>query len=119
GGASSRVPRWPGLHPPVAHGAPAPLHPGFTLSCVSPFQKLNISFFLSPSPVDGVFGRCQRVPVIDIYKYEVSPPILQRLRIILEKLSQRGTVKRGVGKKKNRSLQGCEIEATVLGAGNI
>ncbi|XP_019363492.1 PREDICTED: receptor-type tyrosine-protein phosphatase N2 [Gavialis gangeticus] len=39
---------------------------------------------------DGVFGRCQRVPVIDVYKYEVSPPILQRLRIILEKLSQRG-----------------------------
>nr|XP_006129406.1 receptor-type tyrosine-protein phosphatase N2 [Pelodiscus sinensis] len=39
---------------------------------------------------DGVFGRCQRVPVIDVYKYEISPPILQHLRIILEKLSQRG-----------------------------
>ncbi|XP_051465953.1 receptor-type tyrosine-protein phosphatase N2 isoform X2 [Apus apus] len=39
---------------------------------------------------DGIFGTCQRVPVIDIYKYDISPPILQRLRIILEKLSQRG-----------------------------
>ncbi|XP_031471826.1 receptor-type tyrosine-protein phosphatase N2 isoform X2 [Phasianus colchicus] len=39
---------------------------------------------------DGVFGRCQRVPVRDIYKYDISPPVLQRLRIILEKLSHRG-----------------------------
>ncbi|XP_061441676.1 receptor-type tyrosine-protein phosphatase N2 [Rhineura floridana] len=39
---------------------------------------------------DGVFGRCQQVPVIDVYKYEVSPPILQRLRIVLEKLLRRG-----------------------------
>ncbi|XP_063180494.1 receptor-type tyrosine-protein phosphatase N2 [Chroicocephalus ridibundus] len=39
---------------------------------------------------DGIFGRCQRVPVIDIYKYDISPPVLQRLRIILEKLSHRG-----------------------------
>ncbi|XP_064361821.1 receptor-type tyrosine-protein phosphatase N2 isoform X2 [Dromaius novaehollandiae] len=39
---------------------------------------------------DGIFGRCQRVPVIDVYKYDISPPVLQRLRIILEKLSHRG-----------------------------
>ncbi|XP_065522870.1 receptor-type tyrosine-protein phosphatase N2 isoform X6 [Lathamus discolor] len=39
---------------------------------------------------DGIFGRCQRVPVVDIYKYDISPPVLQRLRIILEKLSHRG-----------------------------
>ncbi|XP_069067261.1 receptor-type tyrosine-protein phosphatase N2 isoform X2 [Pleurodeles waltl] len=39
---------------------------------------------------DGVFGRCQRIPVIDVFKYEVSPPVLQRLRAILQKLSQRG-----------------------------
>ncbi|NWV00976.1 PTPR2 phosphatase, partial [Upupa epops] len=39
---------------------------------------------------DGIFGRCQRVPVIGIYKYDISPPVLQRLRIILEKLSHRG-----------------------------
>ncbi|XP_075000220.1 receptor-type tyrosine-protein phosphatase N2 [Calonectris borealis] len=39
---------------------------------------------------DGIFGRCQRVPVIDIYKYDISPPVLQRLRIILEKLSHKG-----------------------------
>ncbi|NXH19393.1 PTPR2 phosphatase, partial [Bucco capensis] len=39
---------------------------------------------------DGIFGRCQRVPVVDIYKYDISPPVLQRLRIVLEKLSHRG-----------------------------
>ncbi|KAM9575638.1 receptor-type tyrosine-protein phosphatase N2 isoform 3-T3 [Guaruba guarouba] len=39
---------------------------------------------------DGIFGRCQQVPVLDIYKYDISPPVLQRLRIILEKLSHRG-----------------------------
>ncbi|KAM6314810.1 receptor-type tyrosine-protein phosphatase N2 [Aegotheles albertisi] len=39
---------------------------------------------------DGIFGRCQRVPVIDIYEYDISPPVLQRLRIVLEKLSRRG-----------------------------
>ncbi|KAM9022635.1 receptor-type tyrosine-protein phosphatase N2 isoform 2-T2 [Ara ararauna] len=39
---------------------------------------------------DGIFGRCQRVPVLDIYKYDISLPVLQRLRIILEKLSHRG-----------------------------
>ncbi|XP_054846938.1 receptor-type tyrosine-protein phosphatase N2 [Eublepharis macularius] len=39
---------------------------------------------------DGVFGRCQQVPVIDVYKYEVSPAIYQRLRIVLEKLLHRG-----------------------------
>ncbi|XP_066544099.1 receptor-type tyrosine-protein phosphatase N2 [Amia ocellicauda] len=39
---------------------------------------------------DGVFGRCQRVPVIDVYRYEVSPGTLQRLRSLLQKLSHRG-----------------------------
>ncbi|XP_068942227.1 receptor-type tyrosine-protein phosphatase N2-like [Petaurus breviceps papuanus] len=39
---------------------------------------------------DGVFGRCQQGPVIDIYQYEVSPPVLEHLRTILQKLSHRG-----------------------------
>ncbi|XP_058659491.1 receptor-type tyrosine-protein phosphatase N2 isoform X2 [Ammospiza caudacuta] len=39
---------------------------------------------------DGIFGRCQQVPVIDIYKYDISAPVLQHLRIILEQLSHRG-----------------------------
>uniref|UniRef100_A0ABM5GMW9 Receptor-type tyrosine-protein phosphatase N2 n=1 Tax=Pogona vitticeps TaxID=103695 RepID=A0ABM5GMW9_9SAUR len=39
---------------------------------------------------DGVFGTCQRVPVIDVYKYEVSPTTFQHLRIVLEKLLHRG-----------------------------
>ncbi|XP_029442891.1 receptor-type tyrosine-protein phosphatase N2-like [Rhinatrema bivittatum] len=39
---------------------------------------------------DGVFGRCQQVPVIDVFKYEVSTPVLQRLRTILQKLSHKG-----------------------------
>ncbi|XP_074049355.1 receptor-type tyrosine-protein phosphatase N2-like [Macrotis lagotis] len=41
---------------------------------------------------DGVFGRCQQGPVIDIYRYEVSPAILEHLRTVLQKLSHRGTV---------------------------
>uniref|UniRef100_A0A6I8NE80 Protein tyrosine phosphatase receptor type N2 n=1 Tax=Ornithorhynchus anatinus TaxID=9258 RepID=A0A6I8NE80_ORNAN len=39
---------------------------------------------------DGVFGRCQRVPVVDVYRYEVSPSFLQHLKTILQKLSHRG-----------------------------
>ncbi|KAG7488468.1 hypothetical protein MATL_G00034560 [Megalops atlanticus] len=39
---------------------------------------------------DGVFGRCQRVPVTDVYTYEVSPSALQRLRTLLQNLSLRG-----------------------------
>ncbi|XP_006887752.1 PREDICTED: receptor-type tyrosine-protein phosphatase N2-like [Elephantulus edwardii] len=39
---------------------------------------------------DGVFGRCQQVPVIDIYQYEVSPAALQHLRATLRKLSRTG-----------------------------
>ncbi|XP_071416113.1 receptor-type tyrosine-protein phosphatase N2 [Pithys albifrons albifrons] len=39
---------------------------------------------------DGIFGRCQRVPAVDIYQYDISPPVLQHLRILLEKLSHRG-----------------------------
>ncbi|KAJ8279846.1 hypothetical protein COCON_G00069120 [Conger conger] len=39
---------------------------------------------------DGVFGRCQRVPVTDVRPYEVSPSALLRLRTLLRKLSLRG-----------------------------
>nr|XP_051713007.1 receptor-type tyrosine-protein phosphatase N2 isoform X3 [Oryctolagus cuniculus] len=38
----------------------------------------------------GVFGRCQKVPAIDIYRYEVSPVVLQHLRVTLQKLSRTG-----------------------------
>ncbi|KAL4669218.1 hypothetical protein H8959_007772, partial [Pygathrix nigripes] len=40
---------------------------------------------------DGVFGRCQKVPAMDFYRYEVSPVALQRLRVALQKLSGTGT----------------------------
>ncbi|KAM6989487.1 receptor-type tyrosine-protein phosphatase N2-like [Tautogolabrus adspersus] len=39
---------------------------------------------------DGVFGRCQSVPVKDVYAYDVSPSVVQRFRTLLEKLSNRG-----------------------------
>ncbi|KAM6919191.1 receptor-type tyrosine-protein phosphatase N2-like [Xenentodon cancila] len=39
---------------------------------------------------DGMFGRCHSVPVKDVYTYDVSPPVVQRFRILLEKLSNRG-----------------------------
>ncbi|XP_045693738.1 receptor-type tyrosine-protein phosphatase N2 isoform X1 [Phyllostomus hastatus] len=39
---------------------------------------------------DGVFGRCQKVPVTDTYRYEVSPGVLQHLTTTLQKLSRTG-----------------------------
>ncbi|XP_037537333.1 receptor-type tyrosine-protein phosphatase N2 [Nematolebias whitei] len=39
---------------------------------------------------DGMFGRCHSVPVKDFYTYDVSPSVVQRFRILLEKLSNRG-----------------------------
>ena len=39
---------------------------------------------------DGMFGRCHSVPVTEVYTYNVSPSVVQRFRILLEKLSNRG-----------------------------
>ncbi|KAM4729115.1 receptor-type tyrosine-protein phosphatase N2-like [Anableps anableps] len=39
---------------------------------------------------DGMFGRCHSVPVREVYTYDVSPSVVQRFRILLEKLSNRG-----------------------------
>uniref|UniRef100_A0A673A4B0 Uncharacterized protein n=1 Tax=Sphaeramia orbicularis TaxID=375764 RepID=A0A673A4B0_9TELE len=39
---------------------------------------------------DGMFGRCHSVPVKEVYIYDVSPFVVQRFRIMLEKLSNRG-----------------------------
>ncbi|XP_071382058.1 receptor-type tyrosine-protein phosphatase N2 [Centroberyx affinis] len=39
---------------------------------------------------DGVFGRCQELAGADLYTYDISPPALQRLRILLQKLAHRG-----------------------------
>ncbi|GAB1297872.1 Receptor-type tyrosine-protein phosphatase N2 [Apodemus speciosus] len=38
----------------------------------------------------GVFGRCQKVPAMDTYRYEVSPGALLHLRVTLQKLSRTG-----------------------------
>uniref|UniRef100_A0AAQ6ISR3 Protein tyrosine phosphatase receptor type N2 n=1 Tax=Anabas testudineus TaxID=64144 RepID=A0AAQ6ISR3_ANATE len=40
---------------------------------------------------DGMFGRCHSVPVKEVYTYDVSPSVVQRFRMLLEKLSNRGT----------------------------
>uniref|UniRef100_A0A3Q1AH79 Protein tyrosine phosphatase receptor type N2 n=1 Tax=Amphiprion ocellaris TaxID=80972 RepID=A0A3Q1AH79_AMPOC len=39
---------------------------------------------------DGMFGRCHSVPVKEVYSYDVSPSVVQRFRMLLEKLSNRG-----------------------------
>nr|XP_040147134.1 receptor-type tyrosine-protein phosphatase N2 isoform X5 [Ictidomys tridecemlineatus] len=39
---------------------------------------------------DGVFGRCQKVPAVDTYRYDASPLALQHLRLTLQKLSRTG-----------------------------
>uniref|UniRef100_A0A671Z1T7 Receptor-type tyrosine-protein phosphatase N2-like n=1 Tax=Sparus aurata TaxID=8175 RepID=A0A671Z1T7_SPAAU len=42
------------------------------------------------SPEHGMFGRCHSVPVKEVYTYDVSPSVVQRFRMLLEKLSNRG-----------------------------
>ncbi|XP_073347941.1 receptor-type tyrosine-protein phosphatase N2-like isoform X2 [Pagrus major] len=37
-----------------------------------------------------MFGRCHSVPVKEVYTYDVSPSVVQRFRMLLEKLSNRG-----------------------------
>ena len=39
---------------------------------------------------DGMFGRCHRLPLTEVSTYHVSPAVVQRFRILLEKLSSRG-----------------------------
>uniref|UniRef100_A0A8C3FJ19 Uncharacterized protein n=1 Tax=Chrysemys picta bellii TaxID=8478 RepID=A0A8C3FJ19_CHRPI len=110
------------IHRKLGHIASAHLIKCFFLS--ENENYFFLSFPLLPSfSADGAFGRCQRVPVIDVYKYEISPPILQHLRIILEKLSHRGTyslcIKNGTNKTNynssfGRNVQSVSIVMTVL-----
>ncbi|MEQ2302317.1 hypothetical protein AMECASPLE_005576, partial [Ameca splendens] len=53
--------------------------------CVLDVLPESISVF-----TDGMFGRCHSVPVREVYTYDVSPSVVQRFRILLEKLSNRG-----------------------------
>ncbi|XP_062259698.1 receptor-type tyrosine-protein phosphatase N2-like [Platichthys flesus] len=39
---------------------------------------------------DGMFGKCHSVPVREVYTYDVSTSVVQRFRMLLEKLSNRG-----------------------------
>ncbi|XP_008289310.1 receptor-type tyrosine-protein phosphatase N2-like [Stegastes partitus] len=39
---------------------------------------------------DGMFGKCHSAPVKEVYTYDVSPSVVQRFRMLLEKLSNRG-----------------------------
>ncbi|XP_055084246.1 receptor-type tyrosine-protein phosphatase N2-like [Periophthalmus magnuspinnatus] len=39
---------------------------------------------------DGMFGRCHRRPLQDLFSYDVSPSVVQRFRLLLQKLSSRG-----------------------------
>ncbi|XP_062955824.1 receptor-type tyrosine-protein phosphatase N2 isoform X2 [Cynocephalus volans] len=43
-----------------------------------------------PGRLDGVFGRCQKVPATDTYRYDVSPVVVQHLQGTLQKLSRTG-----------------------------
>lgn len=47
-------------------------------------------FVFFQSLLDGVFGRCQQLAGADLHTYDISASALQRLRIILQKLAQRG-----------------------------
>lgn len=54
--------------------------------CMWDSLKVSISVL-----TDGMFGKCHSVPVKEVYTYDVSPSVVQRFRILLEKLSNRGT----------------------------
>uniref|UniRef100_A0A452UDK8 Uncharacterized protein n=1 Tax=Ursus maritimus TaxID=29073 RepID=A0A452UDK8_URSMA len=89
-------PWWPSLlnHPPLDRQLPSP-HEYIARMCLIPFLSLKMKchflFLLCfPFLTDGVFGRCQKVPAIDIYRYEVSPVGLQHLTATLQKLSRTG-----------------------------
>lgn len=63
-----------------------------TLRCnTTPHEPVFTVSPLSPSVVDGVFGRCQELAGADLYTYDISSSALQRLRILLQKLAHRGT----------------------------
>uniref|UniRef100_A0A671Z1E4 Receptor-type tyrosine-protein phosphatase N2-like n=1 Tax=Sparus aurata TaxID=8175 RepID=A0A671Z1E4_SPAAU len=44
---------------------------------------------ISQDSLHGMFGRCHSVPVKEVYTYDVSPSVVQRFRMLLEKLSNR------------------------------
>ncbi|XP_037132798.1 receptor-type tyrosine-protein phosphatase N2-like isoform X2 [Syngnathus acus] len=39
---------------------------------------------------DGMFGRCHSVPVSDVYAYDVTPPVVQHFRLLLDKMAAAG-----------------------------
>uniref|UniRef100_A0AAQ6IKA7 Protein tyrosine phosphatase receptor type N2 n=1 Tax=Anabas testudineus TaxID=64144 RepID=A0AAQ6IKA7_ANATE len=66
----------------------ASLRPFLQLTLTLPTILDLTCVFLS---ADGMFGRCHSVPVKEVYTYDVSPSVVQRFRMLLEKLSNRGT----------------------------
>ncbi|XP_036061554.1 receptor-type tyrosine-protein phosphatase N2 [Onychomys torridus] len=80
------------LPPPLPRALPAPASargrqlPG-RLGCL--FED-GLCGSLEACVNDGVFGRCQKVPAMDTYRYEVSPGTLLHLRVTLQKLSRTG-----------------------------
>ncbi|XP_031212551.1 receptor-type tyrosine-protein phosphatase N2 isoform X1 [Mastomys coucha] len=80
------------LPPPLPRALPAPASargrqlPG-RLGCL--FED-GLCGSLETCVNDGVFGRCQKVPAMDTYRYEVSPGALLHLRVTLQKLSRTG-----------------------------
>ena len=59
---------------------------GFLAVCLSPLLP-----DLPPFVADGVFGRCEEFPAVDMHHYEVSPGVLQHLTATLRALSRTGT----------------------------
>lgn len=80
------------LPPPLPRALPAPASargrqlPG-RLGCL--FED-GLCGSLETCVNDGVFGRCQKVPVMDTYRYEVPPGALLHLKVTLQKLSRTG-----------------------------
>ncbi|XP_045434231.1 receptor-type tyrosine-protein phosphatase N2 [Pipistrellus kuhlii] len=77
------------LLPPLPPAAPAPLaRPLAGLRGCS--LEDGLCRWWETCVLDGAFGRCQKVPVTDVYRYEVSPVAQQRPRAALRRLSRAG-----------------------------
>nr|AAH48570.1 Ptprn2 protein [Mus musculus]BAC31553.1 unnamed protein product [Mus musculus] len=104
------------LPPPLPRALPAPASargrqlPG-RLGCL--FED-GLCGSLETCVNDGVFGRCQKVPVMDTYRYEVPPGALLHLKVTLQKLSRTDNMNFGNNNnKKNYSTFSCQNSVTV------
>ncbi|KAK7944630.1 hypothetical protein WMY93_000358 [Mugilogobius chulae] len=99
-GNSALTSRSSGSFGAARHGSPPPPPPAPAAAARSPRvrgQKIRLPVdteLCSHYEIcvnDGMFGRCHRRPLQEqLFSFDVSPPVVQRFRLLLQKLSSRG-----------------------------